>query len=72
MLLPSPLCSQVILGMGANAATVPNNTARAVSSPPMGAYILIDTGFSGGFSSKCCGQRPQWVFEWTLLRAPGP
>lgn len=39
--------------MGANAATVPNNTARAVSSPPMGAYILIDTGRSGGFGSKC-------------------
>lgn len=39
--------------MGANAATVPNNTARAVSSPPMGAYILIDMGRSGGFSSKC-------------------
>lgn len=51
--LPSPLCSQVILGMGANATAVPNTTARAVSSPPTGAHILIGWGHSGDFSSKC-------------------
>lgn len=52
-ILPSPLCSQVILGTGANATAVPNTTARAVSSPPAGAHILIGQGFSRGFSSKC-------------------
>lgn len=56
MLLPSPLCSQVILGMGANAATVPNNTARAASSPPMGAYILIDTASAGASAANAVGR----------------
>lgn len=51
-ILPSPLCSQVILGTGANATAVPNTTARAVSSPQQG-HTSSRQGFSRGFSSKC-------------------
>lgn len=49
--LPSPLCSQVILGMGANATAVPNTTARAVSSLQTGDRILIGWGRSGGLGN---------------------
>lgn len=38
------MCSQVILGMGANATAAPNTTARAVSGPPARAHILLRGG----------------------------
>lgn len=49
---PSPLCSQVILGTGANATVIPNAMARAASSPPMGAHILTRRRHGGGSGSE--------------------
>lgn len=46
-LLPSPVCSQVILGMGANATAAPNTMARAVSGPPVRTHILLGRGRAG-------------------------
>lgn len=50
--LPSPRCSQVILGLGANATAVPTTTARVASSPPTGRHILLSRRRSGGVCSK--------------------
>lgn len=68
LFLPSPLCSQMILGMGANATAASNTMARAMSSPPVGAHILIGRGYSRDFSSKCL-----WAGEATVrVQVEGP
>lgn len=65
--LPSPLCSQVILGMGANATAAPNTTARAVIGPPVGAHILLGGATAGLQQQMPVGSevaaRIQWVTQ---------
>lgn len=46
--LPSPLCPQVIRGMGAKATAVPNTKASVASSPAVGAHILTGRGRRAG------------------------
>lgn len=71
-LLPSPVCSQLILGMGANATAAPNTMVRAVSGPPVRAHILLGRGGGRASAASACGQRGRYECPVGRSEPQGP